>query len=526
MDGNSVEGSYASIWFDIVDTGHAEDESLEKSYNTVFNTVMDNNAQDMYDFWAQWEHGNREELRQTYSRYGIPVTPATFDVSIAETNSPVVAGETVEITAEVGNIGDAPGKKSIALDVGSKTNVDTQTASLASGESEKVTLTYETEENDIGKQEVVVHSANGSASTTINVTEPSTPASFDVTIDDTTSPVIAGNSLDMTVTVTNTGDLQGVKDIKLLVNGSVVTVEEDVTLAGGANTTLTFNYDTSDIDPGKYDVEVRSINDSASTTINVTEPPTPATFNVTVDDTISPVTAGNSLDVTATVTNTGDLQGVQDIEFLFNGSIDTIEKNVTLADGANTTLTFTYDTSDIDPGKYDVEIRSANDSTSTTINVTESPTPAAFDVTVVDTTSPVTTGDALNVTTTVTNTGDLEDIQDIKLLFNGSVVTVEENVTLAGGSHTTFTLTHTTGGVDLGKYEIVVRSANDSASTAINVIDDGPSVADYANENGVVNMDGLRSAIDDWRTDDTSINLLRNVIDHWRTGEPVELIDP
>lgn len=44
-----------------------------------------------------------------------------------------------------------------------------------------------------------------------------------------------------------------------------------------------------------------------------------------------------------------------------------------------------------------------------------------------------------------------------------------------------------------------------------------PSVDDYADD-GVVETDGLRSAIDDWRSGDVDTDLLRDVIDAWRSG--------
>ncbi len=46
-------------------------------------------------------------------------------------------------------------------------------------------------------------------------------------------------------------------------------------------------------------------------------------------------------------------------------------------------------------------------------------------------------------------------------------------------------------------------------------------VAEYTNEAGVVETDGLREAISDWRTGEIDTGLLRETIDAWRTGEPV-----
>ncbi|TYL38201.1 hypothetical protein CV102_13460 [Natronococcus pandeyae] len=45
---------------------------------------------------------------------------------------------------------------------------------------------------------------------------------------------------------------------------------------------------------------------------------------------------------------------------------------------------------------------------------------------------------------------------------------------------------------------------------------------EYANESGIVETDGLRGAIDDWRRDNIDTNLLRDVIDYWRSGNPID----
>ena len=54
------------------------------------------------------------------------------------------------------------------------------------------------------------------------------------------------------------------------------------------------------------------------------------------------------------------------------------------------------------------------------------------------------------------------------------------------------------------------------------VFDEEPSVADYANEEGIIDTDGLREAASDWRTGEIDTELLREVVDYWRTGDPVE----
>ena len=50
----------------------------------------------------------------------------------------------------------------------------------------------------------------------------------------------------------------------------------------------------------------------------------------------------------------------------------------------------------------------------------------------------------------------------------------------------------------------------------------GSVVGTYANEDGVVETQGLLDAIDDWRAGDLDAPALTDVIDHWRSGDPVD----
>jgi hypothetical protein len=74
LDGNAVEGSFASALFDLVDTGHASDESLEEPFQDVFDTMADNNVQNGTDFVAAWRadgRGERDAVTRTFARYGV-----------------------------------------------------------------------------------------------------------------------------------------------------------------------------------------------------------------------------------------------------------------------------------------------------------------------------------------------------------------------------------------------------------------------------------------------------------------------
>ena len=59
-------------------------------------------------------------------------------------------------------------------------------------------------------------------------------------------------------------------------------------------------------------------------------------------------------------------------------------------------------------------------------------------------------------------------------------------------------------------------------STDDDLAPDEPSIEDYATDEGVVDANGLRDAVDDWRSGEIDTDLLRDVVEAWRSGEPIE----
>jgi len=93
-------------------------------------------------------------------------------------------------------------------------------------------------------------------------------------------------------------------------------------------------------------------------------------FKPVIDSTNSPVEEGNNLEVDYTVENTGTKSSTQDIEFMFNGTLED-STSAELGLGESTSGTFTYSTGS--SGDYPIEIKTDNDTASDTVTV-EDPT--------------------------------------------------------------------------------------------------------------------------------------------------------
>jgi hypothetical protein len=147
--------------------------------------------------------------------------------------------------------------------------------------------------------------------------------------------------------------------------------------------------------------------------------------------------------------------------------------------------------------------------------------PAFFEITEFSIPGEVEVGSSFDVSATITNTGEVSATKEISLLVNGNLEPTQ-SVTLDSGASESVTFTDIAIGT-LGDFEVAIETGDQNVSQTVSVKEDlGPSVADYTNDQNVVEVDGLRSAIGDWRTGEIETGLLREVIGAWRSGDPVE----
>ena len=95
--------------------------------------------------------------------------------------------------------------------------------------------------------------------------------------------------------------------------------------------------------------------------------------------------------------------------------------------------------------------------------------PAFFDVTITNTNSPVQEGDILTVDYSADNTGDAQDMQDIRLEIDSVQEDVDPDVMLSGGASTTGTLEWDTAGEAETTYSATVLSDDDSDSVTVEI---------------------------------------------------------
>lgn len=289
-----------------------------------------------------------------------PLDPPYFDIVIDSTNSPVSEGEVLEVEVTITNTGDETGTQDVDLLIDG-TVMDTTTRTIDPGNESYVSLSWNTDTGAAGAYTANVSSEDDSDTTDVRVME---PPYFDVGIDSTNSPVVEGETLEVDTTITNTGGETGTVDVELIVDG----VKRDsvtIIIAPGTEAVETLSWNTEVGDRGSYIAEVSSGNDTDSMAITVLEGPN---FDVTINSTTSPVTVGDVLYVNATVTNTGERGGTQDLELrIDNVTMDTLSETLDRGDSRNVSLW--WDTEDGDGGTYTAEFLSEDGSDEVMVQV-------------------------------------------------------------------------------------------------------------------------------------------------------------
>jgi PGF-pre-PGF domain-containing protein/PGF-CTERM protein len=330
---------------------------------------------------------------------------------------------------------------------------------------------------------------------TVNVTiEPSlAPANFSVSELSAPASVEQGDSVTVAAEVTNTGDFEGTQSVEFRLDTDAsgtldeneVLVNETVTLASGENESIEFEVPTDDLDTGTYLHGVVTANDSQTTQLNITEVTTPASFSVDNLEVPSTVTQGESVTVTADITNVGGLEGTQTVEFRLDtdgsGVIEEDEaissETVTLDTGETQSVVFEVSTDSLESGTYLHGVATANDSQTAQLNVAE-PTPANFSVTTLSAPASVTQGENLTVTVGVTNVGDRPGIQSVDVrvdLNDDGILSADETVrnqtvALEPGDSAEDVIELSTEGFPAGTFTYGLVTENDTQMEQIMVV--------------------------------------------------------
>ncbi|OYR42841.1 CARDB domain-containing protein [Halorubrum sp. Hd13] len=453
-----VEGDTATITADIENVGTETGTftaELRSDADGVINTTDVEIRPDetrTVDFRHPFENTGTYELNVNGTDAGeLTVTEppsAEFDVTaVTLSESEITVGETVTVTAEIANIGDADDTYTAELQRNG-TARESKSVDVAAGETATVSFTpsFET------AGDYAIGIGDGPTQTlTADQPQPANVSVTDAELSETR--LDPGESVTVTATVENDGGTAGEITADLQVDGTTRTSEMR-TVDPSEQTTIEFT--PSFAEAGTYGI---AVNDESAGTLTVSEPAAFEVSNASLgDDTIL---AGGTAVVSAEVTNVGDTEGTFNLEFRAtnqDGTTETVDtRSVMLGGGESQTVELRGAIDE--PGEYDVQI---NQTAAGTLMI-ESPanlavTDAELEGDVVD------AGEEVTVSATIENTGDREGTLSVSAAAGGDVKTTEA-VTVGPGETRTQQLTYTATAA--GEYEITVNGMTAETLTVI-----------------------------------------------------------
>ncbi|MFC3960287.1 hypothetical protein [Halovivax cerinus] len=201
---------------------------------------------------------------------------------------------------------------------------------------------------------------------------------FALDVVETNAPVTAGDRFEATVSVANVGDMMMVgpntQAVRLVVGDEVVD-SRSVTLDWTESTTIALGYETYPVEQDvTFPVRVECSDDAVTREIDVTADDSSGgsergSLSVSIAGTNAPVTGGQWLSTTATVSATGSGSASGPVELVVGGEV-VGSTAVDVPDGGRSTVTLGYSTY---PVRQDVTVtlvvRTPDDSASTSVRV-------------------------------------------------------------------------------------------------------------------------------------------------------------
>lgn len=276
--------------------------------------------------------------------------------------------------------------------------------------------------------------------------------------------VTVGETITAAYTLRNTGAEPTTELVQETVDGTVI-ADDEHTVEPGETVTGTITYPTAADDTPSVDVGLTTAEASTTATVGVASPSEPG-FSVSLTETPTGVTAGETVTVPYTVTNTGGAAGTQEVTLTIDDTTVASQSH-SLEAGGTVTDEFTYTTGDDDPPAVTATVASADDSVTTAVDVA-AVTAATFDVSIDAPLGRVGAGETLTVPYTVANTGDDTATQDVVLTIDGDVF-ARASHSLDPGATASGEFTYTTVAADRPEVTVGVETVGASATTPVSV---------------------------------------------------------
>jgi len=393
---------------------------------------------------------------------GAPETP---DLEIASLEYPDQVAPDGDLTVEytLTNVGGADGTESfVDLIVDGQGIIDfAENVTVPAGGSVSGTLTYPDVSADYAPGETVGFEVAlwDFATAETGETSVAPPGELELTGLDYPEEITIDETLTVTYTIANVGDAVATESVVALGVGQSVDDsqevyrDENVTVPAGetVNGTLTFEDIGGVFDAGDslgLGVGLLDAGEQLIGQIPIAETDDTGGLALAGVDAPAEVAAEESLEVTYTLQNSGDTGVTEESVTLFvEGEQVVSHDNVTVGAGANTTNTLVYEAvgETLTPGEtlaYTVVLSTTGESETGEISAEgQESGEASLALAAVQTPEQITTGESLDVTYTIENSGSAPGTEEsVSLLVDGDQVATHSNVTVEAGASTSDTL--------------------------------------------------------------------------------------
>ena len=242
--------------------------------------------------------------------------PPEFRLSEVPDSVQVVRDETTAVSLDVTNVGNARSSRPVRLFVdadgdgefGSDERAGVTVLELDPDQSRRVSVDLRSTNLEPGTYDFRIESETDSKRGNVTVLR---PATFDVRVVDAPANVTRGDPVNLSVRVSNTGDVEGTETVRVGEQDGGAEATETVTLESDTSTTLNVTLDTANSSAGdvNYTASTAAANDSV--TVHVDAP----RFEVSRLRSSRSWTGGKVkwIEVRARVTNAGDAAGSETV---------------------------------------------------------------------------------------------------------------------------------------------------------------------------------------------------------------------
>jgi len=174
--------------------------------------------------------------------------------------------------------------------------------------------------------------------------------------------VYVGETVTIMVVTENQGTVTETFNITVYYDGSIIGTQNVIGLAPSGSKTLTFSWDTSGVPIGEYVIkaeasvvpEETNIDDNTYIDGTVTVKPVRDVAVVGVTPSITQVNIGQVVNITVTVRNEGTLTEDFEVTLYYDDTVIGTQTVTGLGSGAEATLKFSWDTTDVAEGEYTI----------------------------------------------------------------------------------------------------------------------------------------------------------------------------